>query len=230
MKYAKIELERDDVHKRFGGGIPYGSIIHIEGEESSGKSILSQRLSYGFLQNSYSLSYISTQSTTTEFVKQMTSLKYMINKRLLNGNLLYIPVYPLISDNTQKDDFIKKSMTTRAFYEKDIIIFDSLSTLISNDASEVQVGDLMSFLKRIASMNKIIIYTINPKELSDQVVTMLRTAATMVIKTETYAFGGNLKNSAKIVKYNMAAGPFQKVMVFRVDPGLGIAVEISSVA
>jgi flagellar protein FlaH len=108
LKLAKIELSRDDVHKRLGGGIPFGSIILIEGEESSGKSIICQRLAYGFLQNSYSLSYVSTQLTTTEFVKQMMSLKYNINKKLLSGNLLYIPVYPLISENSIKEDFIKK--------------------------------------------------------------------------------------------------------------------------
>ena len=94
----------------------------------------------------------------------MMSLKYNINKKLLSGNLLYIPVYPLISENSIKEDFIKKIMNTRAFYEKDIVLFDSISTLVSNDASDVQITDLMAFFKRIASMNKIVIYTVNPKE------------------------------------------------------------------
>ncbi|HIP16764.1 MAG TPA: flagellar accessory protein FlaH [Methanothermococcus okinawensis] len=230
MRLARIELSRDDVHKRLGGGIPYGSIILIEGEESTGKSIVSQRLAYGFLQNSHSVTYISTQLTTLEFVKQMMSLNYNINKKLLNGVLLYIPVYPLISDNLQRDDFLKKIMETRAFYERDVIIYDSLSSLIINDASDVKVNDLVAFFKRISAMNKIIIYTVNPKELPESVLTLLRTAATMVIKTDVYTFGGNIKNIMKIEKYNLASGPYQKTMVFRVEPKLGIAVEISSVA
>ena len=230
MKLAKIELSRDDIHKRLGGGIPYGSIILIEGEESTGKSVIAQRLTYGFLQNAHSVTYISTQLTTLEFVKQMMSLNYNINKKLLSGVLLYIPVYPLISDNLQRDDFLRKIMETREFYEKDVIIYDSLSSLIINDASEVKVNDLVAFFKRIAAMNKIIIYTVNPKELPESILTMLRTAATMVMKTETYVFGGNIKNILKIEKYNLARGPYQKTMVFRVEPKLGIAVEISSVA
>ncbi|MDK2790263.1 MAG: archaeal flagellar protein FlaH [Methanothermococcus sp.] len=230
MKLARINLSRDDIHKRLGGGIPYGSIILVEGEESTGKSIIAQRLAYGFLQNAHSVTYTSTQLTTLEFVKQMMSLNYNINKKLLSGTLLYIPVYPLISDNTQKDDFIKKIMETRAFYEKDIVIFDSLSSLIVNDASDIKVNDLMAFFKRIASMNKVIIYTINPKELPESILTLLRSSATMVLKTEIYTFGGNIKNLVKIEKYNLAQGPFQKLMVFRVEPKLGIAVEISSVA
>ncbi|WP_048057886.1 ATPase domain-containing protein [Methanothermococcus okinawensis] len=230
MKLAKIELSRDDVHKRLGGGIPYGSIILIEGEESTGKSIIAQRLAYGFLQNAHSVTYVSTQLTTLEFVKQMMSLKYNINKKLLSGVLLYIPVYPLISDNLQKEDFIKKLMETRIFYEKDIIIYDTISSLIINDASDVKVNDLIAFFKRIAAMNKIVIYTINPKELPESVLTLFRTAATMVLKTEIYTFGGSVKNLVRIEKYNLARGPYQKTMVFRVEPNLGIAVEISSVA
>ena len=230
MKLAKIELSRDDMHKRLGGGIPYGSIILIEGTESSGKSIISQRLAYGFLQNSYSVTFISTQLTTLEYVKQMMSLNYNINKKLLNGVLLYIPVYPLISDNLQRDNFLKKIIETRAFYERDIIVYDSLSSLIINDASDVKVNDLISFFKRISAMNKIIIYTVNPKELPESVLTLLRTAATIVIKTEIYTFGGSVKNLMKIEKYNLASSPYQKTMVFRVEPKLGIAIEISSVA
>lgn len=40
-------------------------------------------------------------------------------------------------------------METRAFYEKDVIIFDSISALIANDASEVNVDDLMAFLREL---------------------------------------------------------------------------------
>ena len=158
------------------------------------------------------------------------SLNYNINKKLLSGILLYIPVYPLIADNLHREDFLRKIMETREFYEKDVIIYDSLSSLIINDASEVKVNDLVAFFKRIAAMDKIIIYTVNPKELPESILTMLRTAATMVLKTETYTFGGNIKNILKVEKYNLARGPYQKAMVFRVEPKLGIAVEISSVA
>ncbi|WP_456472155.1 ATPase domain-containing protein [Methanocaldococcus sp.] len=230
MELAKIELARDDFDKRIGGGIPYGSLIVIEGEESTGKSVLCQRLTYGFLQNRHSVTYVSTQLTTLEFIKQMNSLDYVVNKKLLSGALLYIPVYPLIADNKKKDGFLKKVMETRAFYEKDVIIFDSLSSLIANDASEVSVNDLMAFFKRITALKKIIICTINPKELSEEVLTIIRSSATILIKTELFIFAGNIKNVAKILKYNMAPGTYQKNIVFRVEPKIGLAVEIASVA
>ncbi|ABR55855.1 ATPase domain-containing protein [Methanococcus aeolicus] len=230
MKIAEIKIDRDDVHKRLGGGIPWGSIILIEGEESTGKSIISQRLTYGFLQNNHSVVYISTQLTTTEYLKQTRSLNYDMNKKLLYGDILYIPVYPLLSHNIRRENFIDKIMSTKLFYEKDIIIFDTLSSLILNDVSDITTHDLVAFFKRIVGMNKIIIYTINPKELSESMLLLLRTAATVIFKTEIYSFGNNIKNMIKIEKYNLALGPFQKSIIYRVDPKIGIAVEISSIA
>ena len=55
MELARIDLSRDDLDKRIGGGIPHGSLVVIEWEESTGKSVLCQRLAYGFLQNRYSV-------------------------------------------------------------------------------------------------------------------------------------------------------------------------------
>ena len=50
----KIQIPNDELHRRFGGGIPGGSIVIIEGDRGTGKSIFSQRLLYGFLKNNYS--------------------------------------------------------------------------------------------------------------------------------------------------------------------------------
>jgi len=88
----------------------------------------------------------------------------------------------------------------------------------------------MAFFKRIKALKKIIICTVNPKELPESILTIIRTSATMLIKTELFTFGGDLKNLAKILKYNMAPGPYQKNIVFRVEPKIGIAIEIASVA
>lgn len=63
----------------------------------------------------------------------------------------------------------------------------------------------------------------------ESVLTIIRTSATMLIRTELFTFG-DLKNLAKILKYNMAPGSYQKNIVFRVEPKIGIAVEIASVA
>lgn len=230
MRLLSVQLARDEFHKRVGGGFPSGSIIIIEGTHGSGKSVLCQRILYGFLQNLCSVTYVSTQFTTVEFINQMASMDYGITKEMIDGTFLFIPVYPLISKNIKKENFMDKIINTRPFYEKDVIIFDSLSMIISNDADPDSMDDLMAFFKRIAGTDKIIIMTINPGELPRSVDEQMRMASTVIIEAELKPFGGEIKNFAKIVKYNFAMDDFQKITAFRVEPKTGLIVEITSIA
>lgn len=230
MRLLSIQLAKDEYHKRVGGGIPTGSIILSEGAHGAGKSVLCQRIVYGLLKNGSTATYVSTQLTTVEFIKQMISMDYKITKELISGKLLYIPVYPLLSKTIRKENFIDKIIHTRALYENDVIVFDSLSTIISNDANPEKVDDLIAFFKRIASTDKVIIMTINPGELPQEVNEQLRMASTIIMELEVKPFAGDLKNIAKIVKYNFALDNFQRVTAFRVEPKIGLVVEITSIS
>ncbi len=230
MRFFNVQLARDEFHKRIGGGFPAGSLVLIEGDHGSGKSVVCQRLLYGFLQNNLRATYISTQMTTIDFINQMTSMDYRINRELISGNLLYIPVYPLISKNIRRDNFIEKLIHAKSFYEKDAIFIDSLSTIIVNDASRENAEDLMAFFKRVAGTEKVIVYTVNPGELPEDVLEEIKLASTAILKLEIKPFGGDVKNVINIVKYNFAQSNFQKVTVFRVEPKVGMVVEITSIA
>jgi len=230
MKFFTVQLARDEFHKRIGGGFPAGSIVLIEGPHGSGKSVISQRILYSFLQNHITVTCISTQMTTVEFIMQMSSMDYRINRGLISGNLLYLPVYPLVSMNIRKENFIDKLMDSRQFYEKDAIFIDSLSTIIVNDANQENIEDLMAFFKRISSLEKVIIFSVNPGEISEDILRGIKLASTVILKLESKPFGGDIKNVINVVKYNFAKENFQKVTVFRVEPGIGLVVEITSIA
>ena len=230
MKLLDIKLARDDYHKRVGNGIPEGSLVLIEGSHGSGKSVMCQRVVYGLLQNGHSVTYISSQMTTVDFIYQMFSLKYPINKKLIDGSLLYIPVLPLISENAPKKDFLKKIMQSKPFYEKEVVVIDSLSSVISKDVNPENIRDFISFLKRITGVNKVIVFTINPEELDRSIEEQLKLASTIIIEVQVKPFGGDIKNVATIVKYNFASQNYQKVTVFRVEPKIGFIVEITSIS
>jgi len=79
-QYKSIVLKRggeeDGFAQRFGQAIPDGSLVLLEGEEGTGKSIFCQRFCFSFLKNGYTCSYISTQYTVKTFLRQVTSVGY----------------------------------------------------------------------------------------------------------------------------------------------------------
>ena len=68
--------DRDRLNKELGGGIPPGSIVLVEGAYGAGKSVTSQRFLYGICQEGNTVTYLSTEFTTSGFIQQMHSLDY----------------------------------------------------------------------------------------------------------------------------------------------------------
>ena len=230
MKVFEVQLAGDEFHKKIGGGIPAGSLVMIRGEESSGKSIVCQRIVYGLLNNRVTATYISTQLTTVDFLNQMTSIGYRVAQHLISGLILFIPVYPLISEPRTRDSFVEKLINAKALFENEVIIIDSLSTLIKNDIDEEKAIDLLSFFKRMVGTGKSIIFTMNKGEIKPSLEREFEHASTVLIETRTREFGGDLKNIMVIKKYNGAVENYQKIITFRVEPKIGLVVEIATIS
>ena len=130
MVVYSFALDRDEINQMLGGGFPKGALVVIDGPNGSGKSALCQRFAFGLLDNKNTVTYISTQMTTKNFIRQMNSLDYPIGIKMLKGELLYIPAYPLIKESKPRIDFIQRLMGAAGLFEKDVIIIDTLSALI----------------------------------------------------------------------------------------------------
>lgn len=226
-----FQLARDEFHRKLGGGLPKGSLVLIEGEHGSGKSVVLQRMAYGFLNNNHSVTIISTQQTTRDFIYQMFSLDYGVLTFLVNGSLLYIPVYPLMSETKPRDDFLDKLMGAKALFEKDVVFIDTLSSLIKNSTTdEDKVIDLISFFKRLTGVGKTIILTMDEGQLDENIMEMFRACSTVYLTVKYRILGSDVKHYIMVNKYLGASQQFSRIIGFRVEPKIGFVVEITSVA
>ncbi|GAB6101336.1 ATPase domain-containing protein [Thermococcus atlanticus] len=225
----KIQIPNDELHRRLGGGIPSGSIILIEGDRGTGKSIFCQRLLYGLLKNDHTAAYISSQYTTPEFINQMESLGYSIIRDLIKHRLLFVSLYPLLVGVSRREKFLLRFLGESRIWEKEVIIIDSISSILPEDMGETELRLLTIHLKKLSSLGKVVMMTINPEDVDKRTLRVLEEISSMLIRLSVKVFGGDLKNSATIVKYNNARGIFQKIIPFRVEPKVGFIVEIAAV-
>ncbi len=229
MRLFSVQIPNDEFHKKLGGGIPAGTIGLIKGEHGSGKSVICQRMTYGLLRNDVTVTYVSTQLTTVEFINQMNSLGYDVTRYIISRRLLFIPVYPLIQEPLKRMDFSERLMSAKELFENDVIIIDCFTTLVRADIDPDSVVKLMGFFKRLASLDKAIILTALD-ELEKEVMDEIESACSFVAETIVKKFGTELKNIMLIKKYNMAASVYSKQITFRVEPKIGLVVEIAAVA
>ncbi|WMW22208.1 ATPase domain-containing protein [Methanolobus mangrovi] len=229
-KINVFEIPRDDLNAKLGGGFPAGSLVVIEGGSGGGKSSISQRLSFGLNENDVSVTLVSTQMTTKGFINQMYSLDYPIAPFLLNGLLLYIPVIPLVQAAKSRSDFIERLMAAEELFEKNVIIIDTLSSLIKYSVNIEKSLELISFFKKLNGMGKVIILTIESNQLSEEIASMFRSSCDVYITLKSKPLGSEVKRTILVNKFTGAKGPVGQMIGFRIEPRVGLVVEIASVS
>jgi len=226
----KIELERDGLHRNLGGGFPKGAIVVMTGKPGSGKSAVSQRLLFGFLKNGHSVTMISTEFTTKGFLDQMKSLDYNVVNYLLNRELMFIPVYPLIGKARTREDFLDRLMNSKQLYERDIFFIDTFSSLIKNDIDEGKALKALAFFKKLAGMNKTIILTIEEGDLPEVVQAPFKSDADIFIFLDTKLLEGATVRTIFVKRYVQSLLPVVEATGFRIEPLRGFIIDITTVA
>ncbi|HWG91356.1 MAG TPA: ATPase domain-containing protein [Candidatus Thermoplasmatota archaeon] len=234
----KFNIERDELAERLGGGIPEGSLVVIEGEYGSGKSILLQRLVYGILENNHSVSYVSSELTTINFLDQMYSLDYGVEEHVLAERLVFIPVYTILGYRAPKVDTLDRILKARRMYQKDIIAVDSFSNLLKNWIKSLppdveltnKIEEAVYFFKLLNSQGKTVILTMETGEVPEPVIQLLRAAADVYLSLRLDVVGNNVSRSVLVRRFARAPKGVADVVNFRVEPKTGFIVEIKSVS
>lgn len=230
MAVYSFKLDRDEFNEMLGGGFPKGTMVLINGPNGSGKSVLCQRFAFGLLDNKNTVTYISTQSTTKNFIRQMVSLDYPIGLKLLRGELLYLPVYPLLKKTKPRLDFIGKLMSAGGLFEKDVIIIDNLSAFVRYNVEPERSLTLISFFKKLTGMQKTIILTMDYNEIPPTIVAEFRDAVEILIALKTRQMGAEILRTAVIEKYSTPEIQPGSMIGFKVETRMGVMINISGVS
>lgn len=236
----KIGLERDELHQRLGGGIPEGALVVVEGEYGSGKSVLIERLLYGFLQNHLTVSLVSTELTTLHFIEQMHSLDYPVEEFILDQRLLFLPVYPILGHRGNKNDLIERLLNAKRMYEQDVVVIDCFSSLLKQWVKAVSkdpkvdpmtgVEEALFLFKLLNAQGKTIIVSMEPGEVDPEITAILRASADVYLSLKVDTTGGTVNRSVFVRRFERAEANVADIIPYRVEPKAGFIVEIKSVS
>ncbi|MFT4311416.1 MAG: ATPase domain-containing protein [Candidatus Woesearchaeota archaeon] len=225
----KIGLRGDELEEKLGGGIPKNSIGLIEGKNGFGKSILSQRITYGAVANKETITYISTEMSVSGFMNQMDSLKYEIKEAFMKKRLKFVSLFPSIGGFEYKDNLIEDLMKAKELFESDIIILDTLGEfVIRNGLTQKDCFKLLTFFNKIASQGKTVIFTADPDNIDENLIKILRMNSSIYILMDQKEQYGVKLNVMKVIRYTGAQSDVDKEMPFKVRAGIGIVIELAS--
>jgi len=228
-----ITTGSEELDSRLGGGIPIPMLLLVEGDHGTGKSVFLQQISYGALRSGFTVYYVTTEATVREFLLQSKRVSLDLTSYFLRGKLKVFPVHMEGAKWAKQiaklllhvvGDFMK-----RTYKYWDVFIVDSFSVLAVY-ATTSTVLDFLTLAKNIVSQDKVVILSVHPGVLSEEIMIRLRSVCDGYIRLRTVEVGGMLIKAMEVAKFRGALGPVDNVIVFDIDPAFGIKVMPLSLA
>lgn len=225
--FLVVHLPRDEFAKKIGLGIPSSSMLLIEGEEGSGRSVVCQRLTYGLLENGHDVTYISTELTLKDFISQMYSMKYNIGPHLISNRLKFIPVLPIIGNQMPQEGYMETLLNNPDLYSSTVTVIDSMGEMLNDNNSPSDVDRLLGFFKKTVYKDKAIIMTVKKDQ---PMIERLRQSVDLFFELELRSSSYGIRHLLKVRRYLKARGKVDKIIEFRVEPDVGLIIEITEVS
>lgn len=238
--------DRDQLNAELGGGFPPGSIVLVEGDYGAGKSALSQRFTYGITQQETSVTYLSTELTVSGFVDQMHSLNYDVVKPILREQLLFLNAdlggSNMLSSggNEERKELLKRLMEAEVMWRPDVVIIDTFDAILRNDPKFESLVrkdegrqaalEIISYFRDMISKGKIIMLTVDPSTVNDDVIGPFRSIADIYLKLEMNEVGSETRRSISVQRFAGMGEQVGDSIGFSVRADNGIIIESRSVA
>jgi flagellar protein FlaH len=209
--------------------LPNRSLYVLQGAVGGGKSLVSQRLIYGMVENGVKVLVITTELTTRGWIEQMESIGYGITDAIREGKLMVFSRFGSIAESTPDVDLIQL-LESEAVELADVVVIDSASSLMPSDLDDASRFQLMQRLRQISSQGRSLMLCVDPVEMDDKLMHNLRSSAEVVLDLMTTMIGGEIKRNVVVTRYLRAAGPVQTSIGWRVEPSMGFIVDITAVS
>lgn len=221
-KRAVVSTGNSEIDNKIGGGIPIGSLTLIEGHSHAGKSVLTQQMMWGSLQDRFRLSVFTTENTVKSLVKQMQSLNIDVLDYLL---LRRLRVYPMEVARTDGDNLGTLLGAIKAERDRgvDIVFVDALTPFILTPSP----NEVISFFeenKRLCSDGMTVVSIIHAHAVTVDFLVRITSLCDAHLRLRTEEVGAKLVKVMEAAKIRGASRNTGNIVSFEVEPGLGMRI------
>lgn len=214
--------ELDD---KLGGGIPFGSLCIIEGHSDSGKSVLSQHLTYGALVGANSsVAYYTSENTIKSMIAQMDSLSLFTLDHFLTDRLRVFPIR-FGSDVHKSDKPYHRLMEHVSALPKrfKLVIIDSVTLLIAY-AGSMAVVDFFSTCKSACDGGRTIMLIAHSYAFDEEIIPRISALCDVHLRLKLEQVGDRMVKMLEVLKVRGAERRTGEVVSFEIEPRTGIRI------
>lgn len=234
--YSLGLAHHDQLNRAFGGGLPKGSLVLVEGSYGAGKSTLAGRIAYGLTAQSHEVTYLSTERPVGGFIDGMRSLSYDVTGALLDRKLLYL--FGDLSGFDDADDpppLLTRLTESRRMWETDVAIIDTFGDILRYDPTFDALAErtdrrraaqrVISFLRRVARTERTVVLTVEPRGLSEETLEPFRAVADVLLEMTVTSGGRSGRRSIDVKRFVGMGQQVEDSIGFSIRSGIGLVVE-----
>ncbi len=220
-----VSSGNSEIDRRLGGGISEDSLILVEGENDTGKSVVCQQLTYGALYSQHRVAYFTTENSIRSLLDQMGSLSLDISDFYAWG---YIRIFPLHLEGVkwstdQMKTILEAVAKTINSVRENVIFIDSL-TIFTTYSTEEDTLTFLTKLKDLCDEGKTIFITLHQHAFKEDTLVRIRSACDCHLLLRKDLIGDKYVNSLEVSKMRGAKKTSGNFVSFEVHPGFGLKV------
>ena len=234
--YSLGLADHDQLNRAFGGGLPKGGVVLVEGSYGTGKSTLAGRFAYGLCEQSHEVTYLSTEQPVGSFLDRMRSLSYDVTSALLDRDLLYLFGDLSAYDGADEPPQLLSQLTsTRRMWEADVAILDTFGDILRYDPAFELLADqqdrrraaqtVIAFLRRVTRAGRTVVLTVDPAGLAEETLDPFRAVADVLLELTVTPGGRKVRRTIEVNRFLGMGRQVDDRIGFSIRPGVGIVVE-----
>ena len=194
----------------------------IEGDSNSGKSVLTQQMSWGSFHEGGRLSFFTTENTVKSLVRQMISLNIDITDYLLLGRLRLFPM-EISQARAETMGVLLQAIQAEGAHGSEMIFVDALTPCITTSPPEA-VLTFFEKCKRLCSAGMTIVIVVHSHAVGKELLVRITSLCDAHLRLRTEEVGERLIKAMEVAKVRGASKRTGNIVSFEVEPGFGMRI------
>jgi archaeal flagellar protein FlaH len=214
-----------EIDKKIADGLPLRSLTLIEGENDTGKSVLTQQIMWGAMKQGLNVNLYSTEMTAKSFLSQMESMSLDVSDYFAWG---YIKLFPLHMvgfkwSKTEMDGILERIIDHIRASKAQVAIIDSL-TMFTEYTTQETVLTFLTNCKTLVDHGKTILITLHTYAFQEDTLIRIRSICDAHLMMKKTLLGDKYVMVMEVIKVRGARKTTGNLVSFEVHPGYGMKI------
>ncbi len=214
-----------EIDKKLADGLPLESLTLVEGENDTGKSVITQQIIWGAMKGGLNVDLYTSENTSKSFLSQMESMSLDISDYFAWGYLRIFPMHTIGFEwgEAEMQGILQRIINHIKNSKAQVIIIDSL-TLLTETTTQ---SDLLTFLtncKNIVDKGKTILITLHTYAFEEDTLVRIRSICDAHLMMKRALVGQKYVMIMEVVKVRGARKTTGNIVSFEVHPGYGMKI------